>query len=268
MTRNLPLGATLGGAVAFVPRALVGAWGVLLLLGALLAAPLWAPLTGGARPWLAALVVPALVVVGLMAEGALYRLGVGARGLGVGGLQFGKVELRLLGAGLLVALFLCVVLAAAAVTLVFVAHAAGLTEAGAAGFAQPGAARWKVVLLGGFAVGAAWILAQLCVRLSLYKAATVARGRTVSLDAMALAENNFWKLLAGLAVVTAPTWALVAWRAWRPEADQRLFVAVHAAVIALIQAPLAAGFLSEAYKRLEYWGEQRGSAHEDVFSGR
>src|SRR5262245_61249256 len=116
MTRSLPLGAALGRATVFVPRAVAGAWGVLLLLAAVMTSPLWLPATAlGAR------LAPIVAIVGLVAalsmEGALYRLGVTtdaaqARRLGLGfaGLQFGRAELRLLAAGVLVALFMAVVL--------------------------------------------------------------------------------------------------------------------------------------------------------------
>jgi hypothetical protein len=264
MTRSLPVGAALGRAIAFVPRAVAGAWGVLLLLAAIMAAPALLPATEqGAR--LAPLLALAGLVVGLAAEGALYRLGVTAEaaqarrlGLGFAGLQFGRAELRLAGAGVLIALFLAVVVLAAGLVLVFVANAVGLSEPAWPRDLSAASLRvlsWRTALLGGLALAAVWMLVQLSIRLALYKAATVARGRIVSLDALGLSERNFWRLLAGLLIATAPTWALVAWRVWGPSgAASPALVVVQAAVLAFVQAPLGAGFLSEAYRRLEYWG--------------
>jgi hypothetical protein len=264
------MGATLGGAVAFVPRAIAGAWGVLLLLAAVVAAPGLAPGLAAKAWWVPVLALAGLIV-GIMADGALYRLGVsadvaGARRLGLGfaGVQFGRAELRLIGAGALVLVFLGVVGLAAGVALTFAAKAVGVpgavwSAADAVSALRAALAPWKVAVLAVLAGASIWVLVQLAVRLALYKAATVARGRVVSTDALGLSEGSFWRLLVGLAIVLAPTWGIVAWGVFGPEAPgSQLYVAARAAVTALVQAPLAAGFLSQAYKRLEYWDDGGG----------
>jgi hypothetical protein len=271
MTRSLPLGATLGRAVAFVPRALAGAWGVLILLAAVVAAPALVAPGLVAKIWWGPVLAAAGLTVGLMADGALYRLGVSADaaaarrlGLRIGGVQFGRAELRLVGAGALVLVFLGVVGLAAGVAMIFAAKAVGVPEAvwsapDAVAALRAALAPWKVAVLVALAGASVWVVAQLAVRLALYKAATVARGRVVSTDALGLSEGNFWRLLIGLVVVLAPTWGMVAWGVCRPDAPgSQAYMAVNAVVTALVQAPLAAGFLSEAYKKLEYWREGDG----------
>jgi hypothetical protein len=248
-----------------MPKAWARAPAVLVLFAAVLAfsccgATLGATL--GLGPWTRPVAAGLALVVGLMTEGALYRLGVAddakaARALGLGplGLQFGLAELRLLAAGVLVALFLGLVGLALAVVLAF-----------AAGWLQVGFDRqewlsapegWRAMAYAGLILVAAWGVLQLAIRLSLYKAATVARRRIVSVSALGLSEHNFWRLLCGLLVAALPSLALLTWRAWGGGAGVWTG-AVLAAVTAFVQAPLSIGFLSEAYRRLEYWRNHPG----------
>ncbi len=264
MKRGLSLGAAIAEAVAFVPKAWVGAWGALALAVGLFAAPLWIPADRLHSPWILTGLIIVALVVGLAAEGALYRLGVSAglaearrRGLGIGGLQLGKPELRLVAGGLMTAGFVAMVAAAGAVVVSFLANALGvdlrdLPRAPAANLAE---ADWRSGLVWAAIAGASWAALHLAVRLSLFKAATVARGTLVTLDAMSLAQGRFWSLLAGLVIILIPSFALAF--AHHSHAltglDHRTWVLLHAGVMAGVQAPLLIGFLCSAYKRVEYW---------------
>jgi hypothetical protein len=76
-------------------------------------------------------------------------------------------------------------------------------------------------------------------------------------SALGLSEHNFWRLLCGLAVTLLPSIALAVWRGGGGDAG--VFTgAVLGAVTAFVQTPLSIGFLSEAYRRLEYWREHPG----------
>jgi hypothetical protein len=248
----------LRAAAAFAPRALVQAPGALALFAVVLALPFYGPALGlGA--WMRPALAVAALLTALVAQGALYRLGVGAdvraaRALGLGplGLQFRAAELRLLAAAVLVGLFLGLVLMALGVVLVSIA---GLLQVGVD--PQEGlsaSAGWRVLVMAGLCVLALWGFLQLAVRLSLYKAATVARRRIVAVSALGLSEHNFWRLLCGLAVTLLPSIALAVWRVGGGDAGV-CTGAVLGAVTAFVQTPLSIGFLSEAYRRLEYWRE-------------
>jgi hypothetical protein len=261
MKRSLPLAASLRAAAAFVPRVLVQAPGVLVLFFVVLALPAYGAGLGlGDQTMLVAAILALLV--GLSAQGALYRLGVSpnlesARALGFGplGLQFGAAELRLLAAEVLVGLFLGVVLIALGVILAFAAGALGVAFDEAEGLAAHDP--WRVQALAGLGLVALWVFLQLSIRLSLYKAATVARRRVVSVGALGLSEHNFWRLLCGMVVTLLPTIALAVWRSGTPAQGAWAGIA-SAAVVAFVQTPLSIGFLSEAYKRLEYWRDHPG----------
>jgi hypothetical protein len=255
MKRSLPLAATLRAAALFVPRALGRAPGVLVLFAATLALPVYGPGLG-LGDWTPLVAGVLASVVGLAASGALYRLGVGgdfgaARALGLGplGLQFGAVELRLLAGSVLIGLFLGVVMIALGLLLAIAANTLGVGFDAQEGLTASDA--WRIQVLAFLGLLAIWVFLQLSVRLSLYKAATVGRSRIVSVNALGLSEHNFWRLLCGMVVTLAPSFALAVWRALAPEGVWMDLAS--AAVVALIQTPLSIGFLSEAYKRLEYW---------------
>lgn len=261
MTRRLPLWASLRDALAFAPRAWVQAPLALLLFTAALALPFYGAALG-LGPAAKAIAAPLLLLTGVMAEGALYRIGVSkdakaAKALGLGplGLQFGKAELHLIGAAVMVSLFLGVVLLALGLVLVFAVNALHIGFNRQEWISAPQG--WRVLTFAGLLAAAGWVLAQLSIRLSLYKPATVARGKMVSVSALGLSEHNFWRLLLGLIVVLLPTIGLAAWRTHTQGAGMWTG-AIAAGVTGLIQVPLAAGFLSEAYKRLEYWRNHPG----------
>ena len=269
MRRSLPLGSALAGALAFLPRAWMQAWAALALLAALLCAPAWAPALGVSGAWLCPVLCVVGALAGLVAGAALLRVGVSdsaqaARGLGlgVGGLQFGAAELRLLASGVLVAAFLGLVAATFGLVLLFLATALEvplLVLSDCKALQRAWTDRDGAVLaLAGAAVIGAWVLVQLAVKLSLAKPATVARRRIVSVGALNLADGRFWALLLGLMLTLAPTIALlVAGQSkWALTiGNHKTFPVIQGLVTALLQVPLSIGFLSSAYKRLEYWSD-------------
>lgn len=265
--RGLPVWACLGEAVRFVPRAWGGAWAALALIALAEGASLvlselgWLERNG----WASALLVLAAVALALVVDGALYRLGVfGAaarrEGLGFAGLQFGRPELRLLAAQALIGLFLLMIAVAAVVVLAVALTAAGLGEvdfgkvasvADLRGLAGP----VPLGVLGALVVGIATVFLLLTVRFSLYAAATVGRRSIVSLNALGIAEGAFWPLLFGLVLVSLPVLGLFAWQrcaAGLTGRDLLVFHGLQALAYAFVQKPLTAGFLSAAYRRLEY----------------
>ncbi|MBS0297689.1 MAG: hypothetical protein JSR45_15370 [Proteobacteria bacterium] len=266
MRRSLALGSALAGAAAFLPKAWTQAWGAMALLAVLLCAPVWAPLLGLRGVWLCPVLCLVITLVALVSSAALFRVGVtdsaqAARklGLGVGGLQFGAAELRLLASGLLVAGFLGLVAGALGLVLLFLATALDtplLVLADQAALRRAWATQDGSVLgLAGAALVGALVMAALAVKLSLAKPATVAERRIVSVGALNLADGQFWALLAGLVVTSAPTIALAyaCHSKWPLMAgNHTTFSLVAGLVTALLQVPLSIGFLSKAYKRLEY----------------
>ena len=267
MKRSLPVLAGLGAASAFLPRAWMGAWGALLLAFVLMAAPAFADhLPDKSKDFAAAGWMVATAVVGLVAQGALYRIGVTASpaearklGLGLGGLQFGLPELRLLGASVFVSVFLALIAGAFVLVLAFVltAERAGLPslcEVVSGVRKGQGWAIWLAVI----GLIAAWTLVQVSVRVSLFKPATVARGRLVSVDALALSHGAFWPLFMGLVVVLAPVALLGAWQhgLFGPgmvmPISSKAYAVARAAFLSLVELPFGIGFLSYAYNRLEY----------------
>lgn len=262
MVRRAPLWPCLREAFAFVPRAWAGAWGALALLTCIASSlPLLRPTCDDAPCAVSPAVIAGWVALvfagGLVLSGALYRLAVhgreaGREGLGYGGLQFARPELRLLGGGALVLLFLLIV-AIGLFVAVAILSAAALGEGGQSDRGSATAVR--VFNL------AAWaVLAILYVRLSLFAPAVVGRRRVVSLDALAIAQGAFWTLLFGLAVCLLPTGLLIAGLSTPAIVDS---VGATAALVGVavwlvfVQAPLLAGFLSAAYKRLEYVDDHR-----------
>ncbi|NEX94096.1 hypothetical protein [Caulobacter sp. 17J65-9] len=259
--------ACLGEAVRFLPRAWSGAWAALILVGLAEAAPLVLSSLGKLPPggWAPAALVVAAIAAVLVADGALYRLGVfggqaRAEGLGFAGLQFGLPELRLFGAQALISLFLTMIAIAAVVVLAVALTAAELngvafgkihTLADLRGLAGP----VQLGVLGVLVVGIAAIFLLLTVRFSLYGAATVGRRRVVSLNALGVAEGSFWPLLFGLVLASAPAVALFVWQHGMSGLTGRnllIFHGLQALAYAFVQKPLTAGFLSAAYRRLEY----------------
>lgn len=254
MVRRAPLWACLREAVAFVPKAWAGAWLALslfaLTLGGLLVPLHYDPFAPS--PWMAGLWLLGVAVLKLASYGGLFRLalfGSKAReeGLGLGGLQLARPELRMLGGGALVLLFLAIVAVGLLVAVTLIAAAASGEDGRATGAAAH--------VVTGVNVAAGLVLASLYVRLSLFAPATVGRRRVVSLDALGLAQGAFWTLLFGLIVCLSPlvlgTLAASSLLHGGPESAATA-AGLLTALLVFVQIPLLAGFLAAAYKRLEY----------------
>ena len=246
---GLPLGVALAEAVRAMPDMMRGAGPVLILTTGLLGASGWlAGLTGG--------LMGLAAVGGLAGFGAVTRIGLFGlesareRGLGSGGFQLRRLELRLLGATLLIALFMSIILSLLGLTALALFGASGL-DAGAIEareWARVGPA-WKLVLLSGVALIVLATPVVFLVRLSLYAQATAVWGRMASLATTGLTNGAMLPLFAGLAICAAPTvlWMVVAFTAgWGGSVAG----AVGAALWVLVQTPLTAGFLGAAWRRL------------------
>lgn len=225
-------------------------WAVLLVLGGVAALNVVSTEGGVVGLFLKAL----LVLIGLMAWTAANRAAVmgaqaAARGLGPGGLQFGRMEVAVTVALLLNLLFLAMIGAVLALVALAMFGAAGLDAEAvrARDWAAVGPA-WKLAVLAvvGFVVLAVPIL--LIVRLALFAQATVGRGQATSLNTLGIATGSFWRLLILLLIVAAPAVGLSA------AAGHGTVAAVGAALAAAwLWLPFAAGAMSAAYRRLEYW---------------
>lgn len=246
---GLPLGAALSEAVRAMPDMLRGAGPVLTLAMILLAA------SGVLAGWTGVLVGLA-AAGGLSGFGAVTRIGLfgleGARerGLGPGGFQLRRLELRLLGATLLIALFMCIILSLLGLTALALFGASGLDAEAikARDWANVGPV-WKLVLLGGVAFIVVATPLIFVARLSLYAQATAVWGRMASLATTGLTNGAVAPLLAGVTICAAPTllWmALALTMGWGGVAAG----AVGATLMMLVQTPLAAGFLGAAWRRL------------------
>lgn len=249
------LGETLSAAARALPRLWRGAWGAIVLT-----ALVWSlkPLAAGpAGPagliWAACALASTLVLAGALARIAITDDLTGARRLGLGpvGLQFGRPEVRLLGAGLLCAIFLTMILSVVALVLLAVfgmaelnAQAIEMRQWSAVGPA------WKLILLAVVTAFALFAVIAFAVRLSLFAPATIGRGQMVSLQSMSIARGGFWPLLVGLVVTAAPKIALVLlWGAGLLSGTAGWIV--FAVVLTGVQAPLTMAFVGAAYRRLD-----------------
>lgn len=250
--RVLRLGETLRATVDALPRLWRGAWGAILA-----AAVVWGiqPLAAGAASLIWA---PFGLVATLVLAGALGRIAITedlpqARRLGLGpaGLQFARPELRLLGAGLLCAVFLAMILSVVALVLLALFGMAEL-NAQAITLRQWSAVGpvWKLTLLALVTAFALFAVVAFSVRLSLFAPATIGRGHMVSLQSMSIARGAFWPLLVGLIVTSAPKMGLVLlWGAGLLSGTAGWIV--FAVVLTGLQAPLTMAFVGAAYRRLE-----------------
>lgn len=250
--RHLRLGEVLTDGLNRAARAGLDAWAAILLGAVVWGAAPFVP-EAARWPW-----ILAASIVTLVSTGALGRVIVagdrsGARRLGLGpaGLQFGRPELRLLGAALLCALFLTLILCVVALVLLATFGIAGLDAEAIRlrNWAEVGPA-WKLGLLALMTAGTLCAVVVLAARLSLFIPATVARRHMVSLHSIALSRGVVGALAAGLLLTAAPSALLLvstgagwiggagAWIAW-------------AALLNFIQGPLALGYLGAAYRRLE-----------------
>ncbi len=233
-------------------RASFDAWAAILLGAVVWGAGPFVPAL--ARwPWVFAALIVTLVSTGALGRGSVAEDRSGARRLGLGpaGLQFGKPELRLLGAALLCALFLTLILCVIALVLLATFGIAGLDAEAIRlrNWATVGPA-WKLGLLAVMTISMLCAVIVLAGRLSLSIPATIARRHMVSLHSIALTRGAVGPLVAGLVATSAPMILLLvmtgagwiggvaAWIAW-------------AAVLNLIQGPLTLGYLGAAYRRLE-----------------
>ena len=250
--RVLRLGEALRATVDALSRLWRGAWGAILA-----AAVVWGvqPLAFGVAGMIWA---PFGLVATLALAGALGRIAITedlpqARRLGLGpaGLQFGRPELRLLGAGLLCAVFLAMILSVVALVLLALFGMAEL-NAQAIELRQWSAVGpvWKLALLALVTAFALFAVVAFAVRLSLFAPATIGRGHMVSLQSMSIARGAFWPLLVGLIVTSAPKIALVLlWGAGLLSGTAGWIV--FAVVLTSLQAPLTMAFVGAAYRRLE-----------------
>jgi hypothetical protein len=260
--RHLRLGQALSAAFSGLLRAWREAWGAILV-----AAGVWTAsyLAVGA---VGVIWAPFGLIATLVLIGALTRIAVSddreaakRLGLGLAGLQFGRPEIRLLGAALLCAVFMAMILSVVALLLLAVFGMAGL-DAEAINQRNWGAVGpiWKLALLTVVTLLALYGVLVMIVRLSLFAPATLGRGHMVSLNSMGIAQGSFWPLLGGLIVVGLPKLALlvltgggllsgpIGWIVW-------------AVVLIGLEAPLTVAFLGTAYRRLEYWTPQ-GATHD------
>lgn len=266
--RHLRLGEVLTDGLNRAMRAGRDAWGVILLGAVVWGAGPFAP--DSARwPWIFAALIVTLVSTGALGRGIVADDRSGARRLGLGpvGLQFGRPELRLLGAGLLCAIFLTLILCVVALVLLATfgiaclnAEAIRLRNWTAVGPA------WKLGLLALMTVGMLCAVVLLAARLFLFIPATVARRHMVSLQSIALSRGVVGPLAGGLSLTAAPVAVLLvatgagwidgagAWITW-------------AAIINVIQGPLTLGYLGAAYHRLELLYPLEGAHGEPMGRG-
>lgn len=221
------------------------------------------PFTSSATRWAlgVATLIATLVATGALARRSVAEDGQAARlsGLGPAGLQFGKPELRLLGAGLLCAVFLTLILCVVALVLLAAFGIAGLDAEAIRlrNWAAVGPA-WKLGVLALMTIGTFCAVIVLAARLVLFIPATIARGHMVSLHSIAMLRGVVGPLVAGLVATAMPVLLLLmvtgagwiggagAWIAW-------------AAVLNLVQGPLTLGFLGAAFRRLEHLSPLEGA---------
>lgn len=262
-SRRLNLQRALADAVAALPRLWAGAVAALLALAGVCLVPTLLPVPHD----LAGVVPGVATVLALVATGALARLSItpdlkGARalGLGPGGLQFKGPELRLVGAALLCLIFLAMIVSILGLVVLAIFGGAELDVAAiqARNWAAVGAP-WKLAVLAVVGIGAVVVPLVLVVRLSLFVPATLGRRQMVSLNSMGIAYGSFWALLVGLIVTSVPTIALLGLIGGGVLSGVVASVVWVAGLVGL-QLPLTLAFLGAAYRQLEYWSPEEGSA--------
>ena len=266
----------LAAAVAFVPRAIGGAWLALaLILVVTLAGHHLAMHFHPHRP-IGMVVLIAIYLVKLIALGALYRLalfGAKARdeGLGLAGVQFGMPELRLFIANIVVWLFVLVVVIAAFIVFAVAFETSGL----AAGYANTREAVMAMICrhgsLADWIVIASILAAVLlfifvALKFTLVHAATVAEHRIVTLNALGLSSGNVGKLFIGIVILLIPfvVVGLVILHLFGPQVGEshllpltwgthQVRISIHIVMQILnvgLLLPLLAGFFSSAYRQI------------------
>ncbi len=270
--RSFALGKALSAAVAAVPGAWGGAGLSLVVLWAALAA--W-PLTFAHLPCCVAFVGGILVLwlLKVVALGGLYRTtffgrAAAAEGRGPGGLQFGAGELRLLGASVLIVLFMAVIVTAALVIFAVAFDFSGLAKgygnslAGwhAALMRHRTATDWIFIVLPALAL---IFFIFLGVKLVLAPVATIAERRVVSLNAMGLSAGNAGKLFIGIVLLALPFGIVAGLLPMHGDmmthghkvvsAHLHMKILWHAVMAALAVGgllPLQTGFLTSAYRQI------------------
>ncbi len=272
---SFSLGRALRDAAAFLPAAWGGAWLSLILFWAvdsfapiyLLKAAHW-PLEHVAL--LVAAGAAKLVLVAALYRIALFGKAARKEGLGLGGVQFGLPEVRLLGAGIVVGLFMLMIAATLAIVFFIAFNLSGMGDGyrntleavRAVCHRQTGYADWLFI---GYGVASALLLVFLAVKFALFHAATVAERRMVTLNALGLSSGNAGRLFTGLCVVALPVVLAAAVfhlmhrhfvlspRAPAFDTPHMPHLILHGillAVAAVLVLPLAAGFLSSAYRQV------------------
>ena len=235
-----------------LPRVWRGAWGAILLTALVWSAKAWVVGAAGLI-WALVGLISTLVLAGALSRIAITDDLEQARRLGLGpaGLQLGRPELRLLGAGLLCAVFLAMILSVVALVLLALFGMAEL-NAQAIELRQWSAVGpvWKLALLALVTVFALFAVLAFTVRLSLFAPATIGRGHMVSLQSMSIARGAFWPLLVGLVVTAAPKIALVLLWGVGVLSGTAGWI-VFAVVLVGVQFPLTMALVGRAYRQLE-----------------
>lgn len=201
--------------ISLLPRFWAGAWLILLiLLGTTLAQPV---LILQCRAYGGLLCLGVALLGGLsafIASSALYRIAIfrtyaHPEGLGFGGVQFGRPEIRLIIASLANGAFLLGVALAMGLVLVIGISAFGLEHGYLSDLEAIRARLTHPVSLVDYGLCVylglcAFILVILCIRLSLYKAATVARHQIVAVNALTLGAGLVWRLFCGSVIILLP----------------------------------------------------------------
>lgn len=251
----------MSAAFAGLPRAWRGAWGA-IAVGVLAWSSAYMALGAVSLIWAPVGLVASLVLVGAVTRIAVSKDQEAAKQLGLGraGLQFRLPEWRLLGAALLCAVFMAMILSVVALLLLAVFGMAGLdAEAiNQRNWAAVGPV-WKLALLAVVTGLALFGLLVMAVRLSLFAPATLGRGHMVSLNSMGIAQGSFWPLLGGLIIVGLPKLVLAVLTGWGLLSGVIGWI-VWVVVLCGLETPLTIGFLGAAYRQLEYWTPGERSA--------
>lgn len=254
---RIATGDALRAAAALWRPLVAGAWAPLLGLSAL--AFVLSPALGLAPVW-ALVLAPANLLVSVLGYGAMMRLalargvdGAGADRPGPAGLQWTAIETSLLGAFLLLALFvaLCAIGAVFALMLIAIVVAAVTGPVASA----PSLAGF-VSTPSGFAASAVFavtfgFLIWACVRLILSTPASADRRQVQVFSTWGLTRGNVLPLFLALLVIAVP--AIVLGAAARLAAGQAVALAVwvaYALAVGLLQTPLTAAVTAFAYRRL------------------
>lgn len=240
MSRSFSLRAALGEALGF---AAVG-WRTSPVGCALIGGALLLPVVIGERliPWQSALPLALGQAAAFVAGWTLLlRSALGSEaGRGSLGGDIWRVFLSIL----LNSLFVCLIVMVLGLILVGVAGATGLAEGDdltmttSAAVAQGG---WETLVLLALEIASVLLVLTLSARLTAAGPATVARARVVSLQALGWTRGSGLKPAAGLIAALVPSLILAVSALFTPP-EAAWIDWVWAGVLALIQAPLLAGY--------------------------